>query len=131
MGDLGGGVVERTFAHYMTPEMAFDGKNLLRAHMHNYAQDELYHRLCIHLLDWADPIMTDPTILEARSGQLGFLRMLFGEADATLRHQLGERLSLYLGVATKNINWDEDGVHYANLMELMWMMGIKGRERVG
>ncbi len=60
------------------------------------------------------------------AGKLDHLYMLFGGMDKTLTHTLGGSLSTRLKLPPNHVNAAANGVHYANLEELMWKYRLGG-----
>lgn len=123
--------VARLFTHFLNPDNLFDGPNVYSAHNESYARYRLFHRLCVQLLDGADPIVGSNTLIDMkRAGshldKLPWLKILFGDSDNVLSHGIGEELALQLEMSRYRIKSDKDARHHPNYDEIAWMYDLSG-----
>ncbi len=118
--------VRLLFRSFLTPERMWDGGTIYPAHLYNYFWDRAYHELCVNLLDSADPVVQTQTVLRASRQLSQNLRVLMGDGDKVLGHDLTNLMVEVMNLPEENFLWGDGVAHHANLEEIQWMMKLKG-----
>lgn len=116
--------VRLLFKSFLTPERMWDGGTIYPAHLYNYFWDRAYHELCVNLLDSADPVVQTKTLLRERREPSQNLRVLMGDGDKILGHELTNLMVAVMNMPKENFLWRDGVAHHANLEEIQWMMHI-------